>query len=356
MTVPLPKIIEGFSQGYTCGMESGDFEHAFLCLASCSVYQFAAGHPLDSTVDETVHTMKLVDQYKVDSVRMMLQHHLRAMEDLSGKTDDPLDWTDEETSPPRRKFTEFSEICQLHWRYLSRMQVAYYLGEYDLAYRLGEYFRVVKDADTSYVASTHGAFFRVVSSTAMYRKTSKRRYRVRALRGLKQMRLKMESTSSINNLHKFYILEADVNATLRIGKKNYQELYDHAISTSTKAGFLQDAALANELAGEHFLSEGDDFWARHYLTRAYSMYLTWEARAKTKQLLIRYGGLIETDSVLKDVHASRKSRRESTMSAVAMHHSLETGRSTYDSLSGSLSFEASSRFSLASHRHKPIRG
>ena len=359
-SVPMPSIVEALNQGYQSGMESGDIEHAFLCLAASKVYQYTAGQSLESTLEETDHTMGLMNQYKVVSVAAMFQYQIRALSDLTGKTEDPLDWASEETTPPPKRLKDFSVICQLVWRYLCRLQVAYYLGEFDLAYRVGEYFGVVEEADKSHCTVSHGLFFRVLAATAMYRKRRKRIYRTKALKRLRQMRVRMENTS-INNLHRFYIMEADVNATFGIGKRDRREMFDNAISTSTKAGFLQDAALANELAGEYFLSKGDDFWAKHYLTCSYSLYLTWEASAKTKQLLMRYPRHVDADSALKDVHRNRKSRKEVTMSAIAMHQTIDTGRkSSLASDHGSsllhasemMSFESASRLSITSSPKK----
>jgi hypothetical protein len=64
--------------------------------------------------------------------------------------------------------------------------------------------------------------------------------------------------------------------------KKAKESFDLAIVTSDKAGFLQDTALANELAGEFYLKIlGAELSCRHYF-EAYHLYKKWgDARPET---------------------------------------------------------------------------
>ena len=304
-------------------MRSGDFEHAFLALSACNLYQFASGQRLDAILQETDHTMGLMKQYKIDSVAVLLKHHMRLLMDISGKSIDPLQWANEEDQPPSKKQKDFAVICQLVFRYVSRLQTAYYVGAFELAYRLGLYFEAVKDADTSFVTVTHGFFFRVLSCTAMYRKSPKRMYRTRAWRLLRQMK----SRKTMNNEHRINILEAEACATFGVKKKQkLRDLFDTAISMASAGGFLQDAALANELAGEYYLSQGDRFWAKHYLTCAYTMYKAWEARAKTKQMLERHEGLIDTESMVADRLTNRGRNSNFSTRSVVLDQTIDSGR------------------------------
>ena len=57
-----------------------------------------------------------------------------------------------------------------------------------------------------------------------------------------------------------------------------QKAFDKAISAPARAGFLQDAAPANERAGSFFC------FASAYLTRAHELYLEWGATVKAAHL------------------------------------------------------------------------
>lgn len=90
-------------------------------------------------------------------------------------------------------------------------------------------------------------------------------------------------------------MKANLEACTNPKGKDVKDAYDRAISAASRAGFSQDAALGNELAGEHFLNIGDDFWPKHYFTRANQLYSEWGAEAKVDQLKATRGQYIEED-------------------------------------------------------------
>jgi predicted lactoylglutathione lyase len=55
-------------------------------------------------------------------------------------------------------------------------------------------------------------------------------------------------------------------------KEKIKEAFDKAIDAGTRAHVTQDAALANELAGEFFIREDGIFWSTHYLTKPHELY------------------------------------------------------------------------------------
>ncbi|MEM9486724.1 MAG: serine/threonine-protein kinase PknK, partial [Cyanobacteria bacterium P01_F01_bin.116] len=72
--------------------------------------------------------------------------------------------------------------------------------------------------------------------------------------------------------------------------------YEQAIKLSQQHGFIQDEALANELAGQFHLGEGRVVMAEAYLRNARHCYLRWGALAKVKELDQRFPQLLAMDS------------------------------------------------------------
>ena len=210
-------------------------------------------------------------------------------------------------------------------------RVAYYLGDLDLAYKLAEYLAIVEAAENSFIAVTFGMFFRALTYNAMYRRSPKRKYRSQTTKILRRMDM-MRGKENINFLHKYLIVEADFNATYGLNPGHEKASFDNAILKATRAGFVQDGALANELAGEFSLKNKDEFWAEYYMTKAYTMYETWQARAKTKQLLERHAKLVNLDSAMSEVFVTkRRSRKDEAMSAVSKSSTGENGSSVFSS-------------------------
>jgi tetratricopeptide (TPR) repeat protein len=82
-----------------------------------------------------------------------------------------------------------------------------------------------------------------------------------------------------NQLHKYHLLMAE---WYRIQGNNSKILdhYDKAIQLSRKAGFLQEEAMANELAGRYFMEQDKGDLVEMYLKNAFQCYRSWGAEAK----------------------------------------------------------------------------
>jgi predicted ATPase/signal transduction histidine kinase/CheY-like chemotaxis protein len=91
----------------------------------------------------------------------------------------------------------------------------------------------------------------------------------------------------MNFQHKWYLVEAE-HARVLGQATEAREFYDQAIALAQEHGFIQEEALANELAGKFYLARGQNHVARHYLFDAYYAYQRWGAEAKVKDLETRY--------------------------------------------------------------------
>ena len=91
----------------------------------------------------------------------------------------------------------------------------------------------------------------------------------------------------MNHTHKFQLVEAE-RARIQGKVKQALELYDHAIRGALENSFIQDAALACELAGSFLLDTGDIPKAEEYIQAAHANYREWGAKAKVKDLEQKY--------------------------------------------------------------------
>ncbi|BAY82453.1 serine/threonine protein kinase with two-component sensor domain [Calothrix parasitica NIES-267] len=105
---------------------------------------------------------------------------------------------------------------------------------------------------------------------------------------------KLERWSShapMNFQHKLELIKAEKSRIL--GEKlEAIELYDKAISGAKENGYIQEEALANELAAKFYLSWGKEKVATSYMQEAYYCYARWGAKAKTDDLEKRYPDLL----------------------------------------------------------------
>ena len=106
-----------------------------------------------------------------------------------------------------------------------------------------------------------------------------------------QQQLKIWSDScSENFLHKYLLVEAERCRCL--GKLEAIELYDRAIAEAQNNEYIQEEALANELAAKFYLDWGKEKFAIGYMESAYSCYAQWGAKVKTDKLEQTYPQLL----------------------------------------------------------------
>ncbi|MEH2198159.1 trifunctional serine/threonine-protein kinase/ATP-binding protein/sensor histidine kinase [Nostoc sp.] len=95
----------------------------------------------------------------------------------------------------------------------------------------------------------------------------------------------------MNHLHKWYLVEAERHRVL--GKKAVaSEYYDQAIALAKTHQFINEEALANELAAKFYLDWGKQRIAGEYMIEAYYSYISWGAKAKVADLERRYPQLL----------------------------------------------------------------
>ncbi|MBD1850982.1 AAA family ATPase [Leptolyngbya sp. ST-U4] len=111
-----------------------------------------------------------------------------------------------------------------------------------------------------------------------------------------QERLKVWSDSCPENfLHKFHLVEAE-NARVLGQLSEAEDLYEQAIQGAKNNEYLQEEALAYELAAKHYLARGREKFAQLYMKEAHYCYERWGAIAKVRDLETRYPQLFPQSS------------------------------------------------------------
>jgi len=102
-----------------------------------------------------------------------------------------------------------------------------------------------------------------------------------------------------NYQHKFKLIEAEL---ARITQKGYDAIddYDQAIASARENGYIQNQALANELAAHFFLAKGKEQIAKVYWQEASYAYLRWGATDKVKQLYQQYPQFLTSEATVQE--------------------------------------------------------
>jgi predicted ATPase len=282
-SMPLTQILDAFQLGYQAGMETGDVEFAGWNSACGNWTAYHAGYPLATLLETGNSLVRKLVQFNVTSVVGALYPIMKFYEYLIG-TKKP-NWNAIDT---KNQVSDDDLSIDVTFDLLTHCYLAYFFGRYDLAERLLERWSKKKQSagDRAYINISTTTFLKGLIAAAMGRTTGRRRHRAIAQKASKKMR-EMVRSGSVTDVHRSYILDAEVSASF-VGNggssptKEYliMQKFELAISAATEAGFVQDAALANELAGEYYLRVGLEKRASLHLTAGHGLYKQWGAHAK----------------------------------------------------------------------------
>ncbi|NQE32872.1 trifunctional serine/threonine-protein kinase/ATP-binding protein/sensor histidine kinase [Microcoleus asticus] len=287
----LRATIPTLKDGYLAGMETGDFVHAGYSIINHFYANFFSGVELDTLETEIAAYSAVMVQAKQNSARVYLGMMLQIVRNLRETVSQPNcligDAYDETVMLP--KHHQDNELSLSAFAYIYKLLLAYLFGNYPAALdhiaQAEQYFMAVSGVIVVpifhfYVALTHLALFPTLSEIEQAE--------ILASVETHQTTLQQWAKNApMNHLHKWYLVEAEKHRVLG-NKAEAIEHYDRAISLAKENQFLNEEALANELAAKFYLEWGQEKFAKIYALEAYYAYSRWGAKAKAIDLEQRY--------------------------------------------------------------------
>ncbi|MEG4249034.1 AAA family ATPase [Microcoleus sp. Pol10D4] len=328
--------IPTLKDGYTAGMETGDFLYAGYNISIYFNTHFFGGVELDSWEPELAGYSAALDQVKQYSGRVyldMTQQKVQNLRETRIRPDLLIGSAYDETVMIP-KYLQNNELSGLATAYICKLLLAYLFGNYTAAldyiaqakeYLIGASGLLHLPIFHFYAALTHLALFptrpaieqaQIIAEVEIHQTT------------LKQW----AQNAPMNHLHKWYLVEAEKHRVLG-NKAEAIEMYDRAISGAKENKFLNEEALANELAAKFYLEWDKEKFAQLYMIEAYYCYIQWGATAKVKDLETRYPQL------LKPIQAGRKNTKTTatgTTTALVNNLDISTVMKASQAISGEI--------------------
>ncbi|WP_437876392.1 AAA family ATPase [Sorangium sp. So ce513] len=288
----LKETIEPVHHAVQIGLATGDIEYAGYSSSQHSTYSLFAGEHLRTTDQRMTQSIelasKLNQQYQLYYVKIW-QQLVRSLQDpwaerlrLVGES------FDETTMIPCLGPNRTSVFCL----YLAKGMLLYYFGEPKLAYeclRTGEEYQ---DAVGFVTVVQQNLYCSLSALAALDRLSGDERDAALAKVEANQRRLEAWAFHAPeNSQHKHDLVGAEL-ARVRRSVVEAMELYDRAIEGARRHGYIQEEALACELASSFYQGLGRHEIAQHYMTMAYRGYALWGATAKCQSLVAAFPHLV----------------------------------------------------------------
>ena len=278
----LPLLREGFR----AGVESGELAYAAFNLSGVLINGLPAGVPLADLLADADVAIEFATRHRNRTgieICLPFRQFARA---LTGATRALTSFDDEDFEEARFLEEAKGNQTAMGQFWVARLQAAYLVGDYETARRSSqEGAKRILAGILGMVTSAEHVFYTALTVAAECGGSLGARppTSLDELSALHRKLVTWAEHCPQNFLHKQKLVEAELERVTGAPWRA-MKLYGEAIAGAQKEGFVNDAALANELAARFFLANGEPRIARVYLRAALDGYRKWGATAKVRAL------------------------------------------------------------------------
>ncbi|MBD2164734.1 AAA family ATPase [Calothrix membranacea FACHB-236] len=280
---------------YSTGLETGDLEFASYALYSYSSFSYLIGKELTDLEMEMANYSNAIQKINQERAFYYNAIYHQVVLNLLGYVDNPCILVgrayDEERNIPIH--LELNDVAGLLYLYVSKLHLCYIFQEFSQAVKISKLAEQYLEGGIGQVVFPLFHFYDSLAQLAVYfdvEQAEQQKILCQVASNQEKMQ-KWAEHAPMNYLHKFYLVEAERYrvAGEYLAAINY---YDRAISQAKENEYVNEEALANELAARFYLAWGKEKIAHIYLTDSYYAYSRWGAKAKVDDLAARYSRLL----------------------------------------------------------------
>ena len=283
-------------EGYLVGIETGDLEYAGYCAYIYLAHSFWLGKDLiNLEKDQDIY----IDYFQIIKQKLALNWgfiYQQTLLNLQGKSAYlyrliGTQYDEYKMLPLHQKDNDLYTISHL---FINKLLLSYLFNNYELALDNAKIVEESLAGVTGLVIVPVFYFYDSLVRLALYPNlpAPEKQAIIDKIYTTNQEKMKMwVDHAPMNYLHKFNLVEAEI-CRVKEQKISAIELYDRAIAGAKENEYIQEEALANELAAKFYLDWSKEKIAASYMQEAYYCYARWGAKAKTEQLEEKYPQLL----------------------------------------------------------------
>ena len=282
-------------EGFKVGLETGDLNFAALSIFGYIFNSYWTGKELTEFEREIKEHNTIIEKLKKDFILDLNRLYRQIVLNLLGRSEDPCcligeSCNEEQMLPFWLETNNRNAICHV---YLNKLILCYLFQSYPQAINHAVRAEEYLDGLSGTVAIPPFHLYDSLTRLAIFsdaQESERKCLLEKVAANQKKMKL-WAHHAPMNYLHKFYLVEAE-RARVLGNESEAREYYDQAIDLAREHGYVNEEALANELAAKFYLALGRVRIASHYLRDAHYAYLQWGALAKVKDLETRHPQLL----------------------------------------------------------------
>ncbi len=333
-TQPITNVIELVRAALRAGVETGDLVYVCYCYDHLVAYLLIRGADLDEVRCESEKALDFLHKSKFleGADRMVSQRQF--IRYMQGRTTTFSSFSDADFDEAGFEAHLTAEADRMStvtcWHWILKLQAGFFSGNYESAMEAAQRANVLLWATAGCIQLLDYHYYTGLAIAAVFKTTppdSQSERREALMAHVEQLRDWAEHCS-VTFKDKYTLILAEV-ARIEGRDLDAMHLYQQAIHFARENGFVQNEAIANEVAARFFLARGFETIGHAYLRNARSCYLRWGALAKVKQLDELYPVLQEQPlSATGTMGASTKGLDLTTVvkALQAVSHEIDRGK------------------------------
>jgi len=333
---PLRDTLPNLAIGYQSGLETGDLEYGAINAFFYCSHAYLAGVELGRLETEMAAYHKAMRRINSESAVRWLAPYWQAVLNLRERLGDPCSLRgkafDQEKMLPSLEATENeAALAAVH---VNLLMLRYLFGDYEGALASSGMAARYKDGMQSTAPVPVMVFYDSLTRLQLHSQACMEEQACLLDRVAENQRFleHLAGYAPANYLHRFLLVEAERS---RVAGDDMSAVghYNRAIAMAREHGYIQEAALAQELVSRFWLSKGNDSFARLFMIEAYRGYSDWQAPAKTRALEEHY-----PQWLMKEAEAG-PDPGTSTRSSGTASLDIETAMKTTQAISSEIELE-----------------
>jgi predicted ATPase/signal transduction histidine kinase len=310
------EILTPQMEAYTSALETGDLEYAAYSLYNYSSFSYFIGKELTLLAQEMATYNYAIAQIKQERTLNWNAIYRQSVLNLLGTQKNPCRligeaYDEEQMLQFHLSSKDGSCLFALYW---NKLYLCYLFQDFSQAVENATLAEKYLESVTGQLHVTVFHLYDSLARLAIYADSSisEQKHILDKVQANQEKFHKWAHYAPMNYLHKFYLVEAE---RYRVTGNYIKaiELYDCAISCAKENDYINEEALANELAARFYLQWGKEKIAQTYLTDAYYCYVRWGAKAKVDDLATQYPKLLAP--ILQQEKLNLQSTENTTVSS-----------------------------------------
>ncbi|BAY23097.1 multi-sensor signal transduction histidine kinase [Calothrix sp. NIES-2100] len=295
--VHIKETLPIFWESYQSGLESGNLEFVGYAAVMKCQNSYLVGQELTVLAKEMATSSHVLEQFKQEHLVCLLGIFQQVVINLLNPSAEPCSFQgkicDEKTC--LLLLNNANDRTGIFQFYFNKLMLCYLFGESAKAWENTLLAAQYLDATQGTLLALMFHFYDSLAHLAIYSSVpDSQQEDILSRVANNQQKLKLWADHApMNFLHKFDLVEAE-RERVQGNKAQAIEFYDRAIVGAKQNEYIQEEAIANELAAKFYLDWGKERIAKDYLIAAYYGYARWGAKAKVADLEQRYPELLAT--------------------------------------------------------------